>query len=330
MKLNSQISFLQTFGILLVVVGHSFYQHETNVIYRWIYTFHMPPFMFISGFLLRNGTERRSILLAEYKLFGKGGYLSKKMKRMLVPYFTISSIVFLPKVTLSGLASRHVELSWGGYFHQLLYPGDNVIIFFWFLPTLFIIFCICLYASRLFRRSIPYLLVLIVLLLLNLASPYINIQLFSINSVAKYLFYFVLGYYFCKQGWIVYLNTKASIVVALTLFLSVCFVMSSTTFGVIAAINGIVLSIGISSLYIKYKISFLNHLFGASYAIYLFSWFPQVASQQIFLGITHVHWYIGSVLAIITGVYFPWIIWKLLIKYRDKRMGRLFAFLTGL
>lgn len=36
MKLNSQISFLQTFGILLVVVGHSFYQHETNVIYRWI------------------------------------------------------------------------------------------------------------------------------------------------------------------------------------------------------------------------------------------------------------------------------------------------------
>lgn len=177
---------------------------------------------------------------------------------MLVPYFTISSIVFLPKVTLSGLASRHVELSWGGYFHQLLYPGDNVIIFFWFLPTLFIIFCICLYASRLFRRSIPYLLVLIVLLLLNLASPYINIQLFSINSVAKYLFYFVLGYYFCKQGWIVYLNTKASIVVALTLFLSVCFVMSSTTFGVIAAINGIVLSIGISSLYIKYKISFFK------------------------------------------------------------------------
>lgn len=48
---------------------------------------------------------------------------------MLVPYFTISSIVFLPKVMLSGLASRHVELSWGGYFHQLLYPGDNVIIF---------------------------------------------------------------------------------------------------------------------------------------------------------------------------------------------------------
>lgn len=46
MKLNSQISFLQTFGILLVVVGHSFYQHETNVIYRWIYTFHMPLFMF--------------------------------------------------------------------------------------------------------------------------------------------------------------------------------------------------------------------------------------------------------------------------------------------
>ena len=50
---NSIISFLQAFGILLVVVGHSFYGCPDNPIHTWIYSFHMPLFMFISGYLLK-------------------------------------------------------------------------------------------------------------------------------------------------------------------------------------------------------------------------------------------------------------------------------------
>ena len=44
---------MQTFGIILVVLGHSTYQlmqaGHTPAIYKWIYTFHMPLFFFISG-----------------------------------------------------------------------------------------------------------------------------------------------------------------------------------------------------------------------------------------------------------------------------------------
>lgn len=48
------ISFLQAFGILLVVMGHSTYgAPETPAWNACMHTFRMPLFMFLSGFLLR-------------------------------------------------------------------------------------------------------------------------------------------------------------------------------------------------------------------------------------------------------------------------------------
>ena len=51
---NPYISFLQAFGILLVAVGHAFPTdgHDAGL-YRWIYSFHMPLWIFLSGYLLR-------------------------------------------------------------------------------------------------------------------------------------------------------------------------------------------------------------------------------------------------------------------------------------
>lgn len=47
MKGIPQIFFMQTFGILLVVFGHSFYLFSPdNPILQWIYAFHMPLFLF--------------------------------------------------------------------------------------------------------------------------------------------------------------------------------------------------------------------------------------------------------------------------------------------
>ena len=49
------ISFLQVFTIILVVIGHTFIGEicETPLIYLhdWIYGFHMPMFMVLSGYL---------------------------------------------------------------------------------------------------------------------------------------------------------------------------------------------------------------------------------------------------------------------------------------
>ena len=50
MRQLRDILFLQTFGIILVVLGHSFYLFPADTpVIRWTYGFHMPLFFFISG-----------------------------------------------------------------------------------------------------------------------------------------------------------------------------------------------------------------------------------------------------------------------------------------
>ncbi|WP_194841257.1 acyltransferase family protein [Salinibacillus xinjiangensis] len=70
--------------ILLVVVGHmiSPYRHDQEILnaaYKFIYTFHMPAFILISGFFAKG-------------IF-KPGYLTKLTKKLLLPYF-IFQIIF--------------------------------------------------------------------------------------------------------------------------------------------------------------------------------------------------------------------------------------------
>lgn len=57
----NEVDFLYTIGIVLVLIGHShssdWSQFENTVllnVIRFIYTFHMPLFFFIAGFLFQN------------------------------------------------------------------------------------------------------------------------------------------------------------------------------------------------------------------------------------------------------------------------------------
>ena len=62
---------LKGIGITLVVIGHCiqygsgniFLQNNlfyTNILFRFIYSFHMPFFMLISGYLFYNSTQKHS------------------------------------------------------------------------------------------------------------------------------------------------------------------------------------------------------------------------------------------------------------------------------
>ena len=150
---NLLISFLQVFGILLVVIGHSFYgASKDNFIITWIYSFHMPLFMFISGYLFAYTMKLKGKSLYTMSWEECGKFIVKKIRRLMIPYVAISSLAFFPKALMSTFASRPVEVSFSGYLEMLAYPWDNVIIFFWFLPTLFLIFCITVFGAYSLRR----------------------------------------------------------------------------------------------------------------------------------------------------------------------------------
>ena len=88
----------------------------------------MPLFFYESGFLFSISKERKSI-----------DYILGKMKRLLIPYMFFSSFSYIPKVLLSGFAMRPIEGGGSDFIYRIIFPWENPVIFYWFLPTLFII-----------------------------------------------------------------------------------------------------------------------------------------------------------------------------------------------
>lgn len=261
-KRNVLISFLQVFGIILVVAGHSDYQIPDNPVHRWIYSFHMPLFMFISGYLLRYGLRER------------------------------------------------------------------------FLPTLFIIFLIVVYSAKLLaklRITVPWGILLLLMLCLHLFNPLRGFELLNIGGVINYLLYFGLGYYCCRNHLEQYFQRSPVVLFAGTFVLSLVLPFLPKFFAqdVLMAINGIAMSICLGHLYVRTDSTFLAHLYGSSYAIYLFSWFPQVAFQQVLMKLTGAPWPVTSALALIGGIYIPWLIYRWILKNKENQAGRVVAYLTG-
>ncbi|MBC2315972.1 acyltransferase family protein [Listeria booriae] len=78
---------LKAYGVILVIIGHSIVQPITYeysaLLMKLIYSFHMPLFFFISGFLFSSKA--------------RGNYFGRKWKSLLLPYFIfqIISVLFI-------------------------------------------------------------------------------------------------------------------------------------------------------------------------------------------------------------------------------------------
>lgn len=306
---NRLISFMQAFGIILVVAGHSTYQlgHAGHVpsICRWLYTFHMPLFFFISGYLLKYSNTRKGIQLSDMPALGKDGFITGKARRLLVPYVIISSVVFIPKTMMSAIALRPVDMSVWSYLGMLLYPHTNVIGYFWFLPSLFLIFCMAYIAAKT-KVNINDSLLIVCLIAVSIVNP--GTGFLGLDSALYNAVFFAAGYMFRKHMLETVVGRHSATAAAVTFTVSVALMYAPDT-GVrylLSSFNGILMSVALAHLYIAGKMRFLDHLDGATYTIYLLSWFPQVASQQILMSLVPgITWHVTTALAFFSGLYVP-------------------------
>lgn len=306
---NRLISFMQAFGIILVVAGHSTYQlgHAGHVpsICRWLYTFHMPLFFFISGYLLKYSNTRKGIQLSDMPALGKDGFITGKARRLLVPYVIISSVVFIPKTMMSAIALRPVDMSVWSYLGMLLYPHTNVIGYFWFLPSLFLIFCMAYIAAKTKAKTNDSLLI-VCLIAVSIVNP--GTGLLGLDSALYNAVFFAAGYMFRKHMLETVVGRHSATAAAVTFTVSVALMYAPDT-GIrylLTSFNGILMSVALAHLYIAGKMRFLDHLDGATYTIYLLSWFPQVASQQILMSLVPgITWHVTTALAFFSGLYVP-------------------------
>lgn len=122
---------LKGFAMFLVILGHAIIFFPLNLhenvacdyIYRFIYTFHMPLFFCISGFLFSYKGNYRA-------------YLWKKVRRIGIPYLVFNVMDMIPRSMFGFLFNRHRSIMESVL--SILFRGGE----FWFLYVLFILYAI--------------------------------------------------------------------------------------------------------------------------------------------------------------------------------------------
>ncbi|WP_424503853.1 acyltransferase family protein [Psychrilyobacter sp.] len=322
-KIINSVSFLQVFGIILVVMGHIGYPNYIETfLFHWIYSFHMPLFLFISGYLFKHTYKANTTYI---------DFIKKKVVRLIIPYVIISSIAYVPKYILNSFAIRKVELTLKSFIHRFFYPDTNPIIFFWFLPTLFIILITFFIIQKLlndnnFKYSLE--LGLLITLALNLIVKF-DTKLLNINGVFHYYFFFYLGYYFyCKEKIfykIFFLKTKNTLflLLGITLLNTFFYTQELPILNIVISILGIFFSISLGEFYKTNNFKFLNHLYGFSFTIYLLSWFPQIFIRITFFQILKLNFYVGFIFSVVLGIYVPFVIGSFIKNKGFKQIQKL-------
>jgi fucose 4-O-acetylase-like acetyltransferase len=180
-KRNYNVDIIKGLAIFLVIFGHSiqYYSQRYNInffsnpIFKFIYTFHMPLFMFISGYLFY-------LTINKYKALK---IIQKKARELLIPLLSFCLIGFIFIIynleVKQGINDVYVYIN---NFTNLLFTG------YWFIWILLLCSLTVTLVNKVFKDKI---LIYIILLVLTLLLPDGHLFFYY-----KYMLpYFLIGYY---------------------------------------------------------------------------------------------------------------------------------------
>lgn len=175
------VDVLQGLAMLWVVTGHHLFDFMPawyRQMYLWIYSFHMPFFIFISGFLIAYS----------YKGIPYKSYIFRRFRKFFVPYVLIGITVTVLAAVKSGFGSFSEDL-----LYLLIAPKRTDATFLWYIYLLFIFYVIYpVLANLRNRRGIcidaGVLLLGIVFYLYPARSA-----LFCLDNFTSYFLFFAIG-----------------------------------------------------------------------------------------------------------------------------------------
>lgn len=173
------IDIAKAIAIVLVVIGHYIpdnYPHWYGEMREIIYGFHMPLFMFASGF----------IYIATVKEQSYHSFIWRKVKRLLVPYLVVSVLVISIKLLTQGFLYVENPVTVMSYAKILYLPEAGY--FTWFIWALWWMFVIIPFWRTKYQRL--FLLLMAVLLYF---IPFQLPEMFCLKEFKGMLIYFCLG-----------------------------------------------------------------------------------------------------------------------------------------
>lgn len=331
------IAYLQVIGIILVVFGHSFHEYPDSsngtslLIYRLCYSFRMPLFMFVSGFLMMYTEFMRD------KVPSASRFTLVKVKRLLIPYFTLTLLTYFPRASLSGLADESVELSVSGLLQSLYVTEMLPIPYFWFLQASFLLLVSTYTVLTICRHlRLPDSIAVAVLIAIAICIECMDLngrEIFGYKQAIHYSIFFISGIIYCRyrpqiERWVP-LDSFAAFGITFILWLATFLLWEGTPYVMFASFCGIAMCIAGSKLLVRHHITVIDHLIGANYMIFLLSWYLNVATQQVLSHYVTLPWQLHTLMSLTFGIYVPWLAYIYLRDHQDSKFIRWISFLLG-
>ena len=304
-------------AIILVVIGH-FTARNTPAAFKTavdvIYLFHMPLFMFASGFLYQ----------ATWRPTPYRHFLKKKFIRLMIPYFVVSVIIIIFKLLSANVLPLDHPITLATLFEILYLPAAGY--FLWFIWALWWMMVII----PLFKTPAARKLLLLASVILFCVSD-IFPEIFCLKQTADMLIFFTVGTLTADH-----LHTIRRIRTKLFIFGTLAFVimavaietgmtrntpfLASKSLSLLTNISGIIMSLAVAAMINhsklhRFKSSILS-IATFSYLIYLFhTTFEGLAKGVLSkAGLFNVtppdiaSWWIGAIISISAGVLIPYIL----------------------
>ncbi len=255
-------------AILLVVYGHIIFPETMDINWydfsnKFVYKFHMPLFMYLSGFLAFLSVSSKSLKTKQEYL----NYQKKKLYKFLPIYLLAVFAAVLLDIFYKELATEQV---YKNFFTAIFIPASGTAAFIWYLYVLFGFYLITPFLIN-FKLGPQFLILLGAFLLTNFkdaVSP-----LFSTDLFCKYFFFFFSGglMYLYREQFITYLNRNGRWIMLISMILIVIEIFSDLILPYQVMSIGVILSVMyISILRWPEPISKIFILIGkSSFAIYI-------------------------------------------------------------
>lgn len=299
------IDYIKAFACFLVVLGHLIqslqksgidqYRNITTFINWFIYLFHMPLFMCMSGFLYTKNKKR--FTWSEYRKFE-----IKKIINLIIPYITF----YLLSVFINMMMAKSVNTVRG--VKDILNMFNNPIAPYWFLYALLSIFIVIPIMERICKDK--YTIVFSILVVMKIIGIFIHTNIYFIDSIMNYAIYFYLGCFFNKRKNI---NKNIINVILAILYICICitiyFIKDSINMYVYKLIAVVLAVIGIYvlvSIFIKVSHSRVLDTFKRyTFQVFLTHTIFAAGARILLLKIGIKNYFIQFVIGMVVSIYVP-------------------------
>ena len=175
------IDVMQGIAMVLVVLGHhlfNFMPEWYKDLFVWIYTFHMPLFIFISGFLIRYSYKGVNNW-KEYKQ-----YITKRIKKFFLPFLIVGTIG-----TLATWNFKDVSVLLNNLLNLIVSPKQSEVTFLWYIYLLFIFYC----TAPIIFNAKSWIKALLFIGAIYLSTHVIPVGYLCIDWFSRYFVFFLSG-----------------------------------------------------------------------------------------------------------------------------------------